>query len=111
MALNEKGRSYERGKGLSEELKEQIIDKILETGNDRISGYFPAKRTELGDKFRVSGKTDQNVWQKFVQNGTVSPKKRISGNPPKLSTGDIYISPVKVKYKNFKVKSCLNYKT
>ena len=33
----------------------QIIDKILATGGDRISaGYFPAKWTELGDKFRVS---------------------------------------------------------
>ena len=24
---------------------------ILETGGDRISGYFPVKRTEFGDKF------------------------------------------------------------
>lgn len=32
MAFNRKGRFYERGKGLSEELKGQIIDKILETG-------------------------------------------------------------------------------
>lgn len=54
MAFNKKGRFYERGKGLSEELKGQII---LETGGDRISGYFPAKRTELGDKFGISGKT------------------------------------------------------
>ena len=44
-------------KGLSEELKGQVIDKILETGGDRISGDFPVKWTELGDKFGVSGKT------------------------------------------------------
>ena len=31
------------GKGPSEELKGQIIDKILETGGDGILGYFPAK--------------------------------------------------------------------
>ena len=30
------------------------MDKILETGGDRILGYFPAKRTKLGDKFGVS---------------------------------------------------------
>ena len=30
-------------KGPSEELKGQIIDKILEAGGDRILGYFPAK--------------------------------------------------------------------
>ena len=35
MAFSKKGRFYERGKGLSEELKGQIIDKILETGGDR----------------------------------------------------------------------------
>ena len=54
MAFNKNGRFYERGKGLSEELKGQIINKILATGGDRISGYFPAKWTELGDKFGVS---------------------------------------------------------
>ena len=41
MACNKKGRFYERGKGPSEELKGQIIDKILETGGVKISGYFP----------------------------------------------------------------------
>ena len=61
MAFNKKGRFYERGKSLSEELKGQIIDKILESGGDRISGYFPEKWTELGDKFGVSGKTAKNV--------------------------------------------------
>ena len=34
MAFNKEGWFYERGKGPSEELKEQIIDKILETGGD-----------------------------------------------------------------------------
>ena len=43
-----------KGKGPSEELKGQIIDIILKTGGDRISGHFPAKWTELGDKFDVS---------------------------------------------------------
>jgi len=76
MAFNKKRRFYIRGKGLSEELKGQIIDKILEIGGDRISGYFPAKWMELGDKFGVSGKTAKNVWQKFVNDGTVSPKKK-----------------------------------
>ena len=54
MAFNKKGRIYERGKGLLDELKGQIIDKNLETDGDRISGYFPAKWTELGNKFGVS---------------------------------------------------------
>ena len=39
MAFNKKGRFYESGKGLSEEVKGQIIDKILETahaGGDKI---------------------------------------------------------------------------
>lgn len=91
MSFNKKGRFYERGKSLSEELKGQLIDKILETGGDRTSGYFPATWTEIGDKFGVSGKTAKDVWQKFVNDGTVSPKKRISGNPPKLSTGDLQL--------------------
>ena len=44
MAFNKEGCFYERGKeDPSEELKGQIMDKILETGGDRILGYFPAK--------------------------------------------------------------------
>ena len=65
MSFNKKGRFYERGKSLSEELKEHIIDKILETGGDRTLGYFPETWTEIGDKFGVSGKTTKEVWQKF----------------------------------------------
>ena len=84
MAFNKKGR-------LSEELKGQIIEEILESGGDGISGYFPEKWTERGDNFGVSGKTAKNVWQKFVHDGTVNSKKRISGNPPKLSTGDLQL--------------------
>ncbi|XP_044174449.1 uncharacterized protein LOC122958075 [Acropora millepora] len=91
MAFNKKGRFYEKGKCLSEELKGQIVDKILETGGDRFSGYFPGEWIALGDKFGVSGKTAKSVWQKFVHDGTVTPKKRISGNPPKLSTGDLQL--------------------
>ena len=54
MAFNKEGWFYKRGKGPSEELKGQIVNKILETGGDRILGYFPAKWTKLGDKFGVS---------------------------------------------------------
>jgi len=80
-AFNKKEKFYERRKGLSEELKGQIIDKILETGGDRISGYFPANWTELANKFHhgVSGKTAKNVWQKFVHDGTASPRKESRG--------------------------------
>ena len=70
-SLHSQGRFYERGKGLAEELKGQIIDKILETGGDRLSGYFPAKWIELGDKFGVSEKTVKNTWKKFVHHCTM----------------------------------------
>ena len=39
-AFNKKGRFYESGKGLWEELKEQIINKILETGGVRNRDTF-----------------------------------------------------------------------
>ena len=67
-------------KAYRKNLKGEIIDKILETGGNRILRYFPAKWTELGNKFGVSGKTAKNVWQKFVHNGTVSPKKENLGD-------------------------------
>ena len=54
MTFNKEEWFYKRGKGPSEELGGQIIDKIFETGGDRILGYFPAKWMKLGDKFGVS---------------------------------------------------------
>ena len=54
LAFNKKGRFYESGKGLREELKGLVSAKILKTGGDRMLRYFPTKWTELGDKFGVS---------------------------------------------------------
>ena len=39
-AFNKKGRFFERGKGLWEELKEQIINKIFETSGVRNGDTF-----------------------------------------------------------------------
>ena len=48
MAFNKKGRFYEKGKCLSEELKGQIVDKILETDlSILLTSIFPSHITFL----------------------------------------------------------------
>ena len=50
---SEEGWFYERGKGPSEELKGQIIDKILETGGDRMYGLLTKCEVKLYILFDV----------------------------------------------------------
>ena len=44
---------------------------------------------QIGAKHRVHGKTVKEIWDKFVNSGSVSPRKRISGNPSKLGLGEL----------------------
>lgn len=78
---NELGRYYERGKCLNKDMKGDIVDYILTNGGDSTTGYFPGNWTEVGKSYKVQGKTVKDIWEHFVTNGSVSPRKRISGNP------------------------------
>lgn len=48
---------------------------------EETAGYFPGNWTEVGKSYKVHGKTVKDIWEHFVTNGSVSPRKRISGNP------------------------------
>ena len=39
----------------------------------------------------MHGKTTKSLWQKFVADGTVTPKTRVPWNPPKFNTGDLQL--------------------
>ena len=68
-----------------------IIDDILKGGGDSVTGYFPGQWTTLGRKYKVHGKTVKDIWEKFVNSGSVSPRKRVSGNPRKLGVGELQL--------------------
>ena len=59
--LNKFGRMYERGKAISEDLKTNIIQDIVEQGGDITTGYFPASLTNVALKHRVKTDTVRKV--------------------------------------------------
>ena len=68
MAFSSKGRCYENGKPVCNEIRGQIIDCILEEGGDRTTGYFPLNWKWLGGKFDVEGSTAKRIWKNFCTN-------------------------------------------
>lgn len=86
VSFSKKGRYFEKGKPVCQEIRGQIIDCILENGSDRFSGHFPGEWKQLGQHFAVEGSTVKRIWEKFVTAST-SPKPKVSGNPPNLKRG------------------------
>ena len=72
-------------------LPERSIDDILKAGGDSDTGIFDGHWTTISAKHRVHGKTVKEIWDKFVNSGSVSPRKRISGNPSKLGLGELQL--------------------
>ena len=48
--MSRAGRVYERGKALSEDLRRNIIQDVVEKGGDLVTGYFPGSFSEIALK-------------------------------------------------------------
>ena len=60
---------YERGKAISEDLKTNIIQDVVEQEGDITTGYFPASLTNVALKHKVKTDTVRKVWKCFCQTG------------------------------------------
>ena len=65
-------------KSLEEYVRGDIIDDILKGGGDSVTAHFPGQWTTVGRKYKVHGKTLKDMWEKFVNGGSVSPRKGVS---------------------------------
>ena len=83
-------------------LRDDIFDDVLKNGGDSETGYFPGCWVTIGAKHRVYGKIVKDVWEKFVTNGSVSPRKRILGKSSKLGLGELQLVEAK-KTKNLSI--------
>lgn len=91
MSYNQKGRFYKHGKSLEECVKGEIIDSVLEAGGDRMTGFFSGMWKDIGDKHSVHGKTVKEIWERFVNTGSVEKTQRFTGNPAKLGPGELHL--------------------
>ena len=61
MAFNSKGRYFQKGKCLEENVRGDIIDDILKAGGNSDAGNFDRHWTTIGAKYRVHGKTVKEI--------------------------------------------------
>lgn len=87
--VNRKGRSFERGKALSKELRSLIIDIIISKGGNTDTGEFNSSYSAVARSVGVDHKTVAKVWKKFCNNRSFSPNKNFVGRPSHLSYGDL----------------------
>lgn len=91
--FSSKGRVWENGKELSEDLKRLIVAELIEKGADSVTGHIPDNISlrEIAGKFRVHHTTVNNTWRKFVLTRSFEAKKRGQGNTRKLNEGEIQL--------------------
>ena len=87
--VNEHGRLYAQGKPLSHDLRLLIINKIINNGGNRATGIFHGKYTDIARQLGVSSAVVSNIWKRYCEDGSISPKKNTGGNPSHLSQGDL----------------------
>ena len=70
MEVNKYGRTYQRGKAISDEFRSLIIDEIIEHGGDMITGYLPGSFDEIAKKFKLKKDAVQSASGKhFILQG------------------------------------------
>ena len=70
--MNRNGRTYKNGQALSTDMRTLIIDKITERGGNRLTGAtLYGTYTSVAGQLNVSKQTVVNVWERFIQDGTV----------------------------------------
>ena len=85
-----KVRPYRPGKALSEELRSNIIDRIIESDGIQATGYFPGRYVEMANELRLSSMVVSEYWKQFCETGSLKPRKHDGGNPSNFWYGDLY---------------------
>ncbi len=99
MKLSKRGRTFDCGKAVSDDLKKSIIDEIVLAGGNVVTGYFPGTYEAVAAKFRVARSTVRKVWERFCDSNELTlPKGGANQNRTKLSEEDLeMIEALKVR--------------
>ena len=83
------GRSFERGKALSEDFRRLVIDDILRNGGNRATGEFDGSLKDISLGFNIYGNTVRNIWERFCVEYNKQPIPKAGGNPSNLNEDDL----------------------
>ena len=94
LKVNQFGRSYQAGKALSNDLRTQVIDKIIARGGDRLTGHIPVTYAELSRELKLSLNTVKNIWRRFCEENQLSAKPAGGFRWSKLQDNDLELIEV-----------------
>ncbi|XP_077978769.1 uncharacterized protein LOC144434190 [Glandiceps talaboti] len=99
MSINAEGRQYVSGKALSVDLRNIIVEAIIEAGGNKVTGIVPrGVYTRMGKRFKVSRQGITKIWMHYVSTGSTKPKDNHGNQVKKLLEGDIvYLESLKTQ--------------
>lgn len=92
--VNRFGRSYRTGVALSQDMRTMIIDRILQEGGDRASGYVPKSIRYFSEELQLSHNTVAKVWRQFCETFSIDSRPKGGIRWSKLSDDDLELIEV-----------------
>ena len=89
LKVNRFGRTYCTGVVLVQDMKTLIIDRILQEGGDRVTGYIPRSFRYFSEELRLSVNTVTKIWQQFYEELSLTPRAKGGTRWSKLSEYDL----------------------
>ncbi|CAK9304908.1 unnamed protein product [Gordionus sp. m RMFG-2023] len=87
--INRRGRNYTSGSAIDKTLRQAIVEEILTQGGDARTRQFPGTYIGVAERHRVSTQTVKNIWERYCDSGSCSPKPHAGGRQKKLGPSDL----------------------
>ena len=63
--LSAKGRTYIKGRALSDDFRKSIVDELVRNGGDVNTGYFPGRFSDVANNMKVARSCVEKVWMRL----------------------------------------------
>ncbi|XP_031552633.1 uncharacterized protein LOC116289810 [Actinia tenebrosa] len=87
--VNRFGRTYRTGVALDQDMRTMIIDRILQEGGDRATGYIPRSLRYFSEELQLSYNTVAKIWRQFCEEFSIDSRPKGGTKWSKLSEDDL----------------------
>lgn len=84
MIVSRKGRTFQSGKALSDDLRKLVIDRVVQAGGDVVTGFFPGSFNQIAEQLKISRSTVQKLWSQCTETADIGARWAGGNNPPRL---------------------------
>jgi len=89
MDVSQLGRVYTKGKPLGNDFRSLVIDEIIESGGDIVTGFFPGNFAAIARKLKLKRDTVIKIWRNFCITGNELRSKSKASGVKNLQTDDL----------------------